>query len=134
MTDLATAYFNLREYDAELEFVHQSIVAREESTKLVGARVDGGVASLLELDQAKTGVIRWLPEQFETIGSTAATIASNWAQGLPLSELQGFSDRVAAVTLDQVNAAARKYARNDQALFLLVRDREKIEPQLRDFR
>jgi hypothetical protein len=38
------------------------------------------------------------------------------------------------VTLDEVNAAARKYARSDQAFFLLVGDREKIEPQLRDFR
>jgi predicted Zn-dependent peptidase len=39
-----------------------------------------------------------------------------------------------AVTVDEVNAAARKYARTDQAFFLLVGDREKIQPQLRDFR
>jgi zinc protease len=87
-----------------------------------------------ELDQAKTGVIRALPEQFETVGSTAGTIAWNWAQGLPLSELQSFSERVAAVTLDQVNAVARKYARPDKAFFFLVGDRERIAPQLRDFR
>lgn len=88
----------------------------------------------VELDQAKTGIARGLPEQFETVGSTAGTIAWNWAQGLPLSELQSFSERVATVTLDQVNAVARKYARPDQAFFLLVGDRERIAPQILDFR
>ena len=87
-----------------------------------------------ELDQARTGIVRSLPERFETLDSAAGTVAWNWAQGLPLSELQTFGDRLAAVTLDQVNAVARKYARNDQAFFVLVGDRQKIEPQLRDFR
>jgi zinc protease len=88
----------------------------------------------IELDQAKNSIIRALPEQFETVGSAAGAIASNWAQGLPLGELQSFSERVAAVTLDQANAVARKYARPDLAFFLLVGDREKLQPQLRDFR
>ena len=34
--------------------MRESIKSREESVKLVAARVDGGVASELELDQAKT--------------------------------------------------------------------------------
>ena len=54
VAQVATAYFDLREYDAELEYVRESIKAREESVKLVSARVTGGVASALELDQAKT--------------------------------------------------------------------------------
>ena len=86
-----------------------------------------------ELDQARTGVMRSLPEQFETLGSAAGTVAWNWAQGLPVSNLQAFAERLAGVTLDEVNAVARKYARPDQAFFLLVGDREKITPQLRDF-
>ena len=87
-----------------------------------------------ELEQAKIGFIRSVPEDFETVTAAAGTIAWNWAQGLPLSELQSFSERLAAVTLDQVNAVARKYARPEKAFFLLVGDRQKIEPQLRDFR
>jgi len=86
-----------------------------------------------ELDQARTGVMRSLPEQFETLGSAAGTVAWNWAQGLPVSNLQAFAERLATVSLDEVNAVARKYARPDQAFFLLVGDREKITPQLRDF-
>ena len=54
VSQVASAYFDLREYDAELEYVRESIKAREASVKLVSARVDGGVASPLELDQAKT--------------------------------------------------------------------------------
>lgn len=84
-----------------------------------------------ELEQAQTGIIRGLPEQFETLGSAAGTIASNWAEGLPISDLQAFPARLAAVTLEEVNAVARKYARPDQAFFLLVGDRKKIEVLLR---
>ena len=54
VAQVAAAYFDLREYDAELEYVRESIKTRQESVNLVGARVDGGVASALELDQAKT--------------------------------------------------------------------------------
>lgn len=54
VSEVASAYFNLREYDAELEYVRESITTRQESVKLVAARVTGGVAAALELDQAKT--------------------------------------------------------------------------------
>jgi multidrug efflux system outer membrane protein len=54
VAQVATAYFDLREYDAELEYVRESIQTREASVRLVTARVQGGVANALELDQAKT--------------------------------------------------------------------------------
>jgi multidrug efflux system outer membrane protein len=54
VAQVASAYFDLREYDAELQYVLESIRTREESVRLVSARVQGGVASELELDQAKT--------------------------------------------------------------------------------
>ena len=54
VAQVATAYFDLREYDAELEYVRESIKTRAESVKLVIAREEGGVANMLEVDQAKT--------------------------------------------------------------------------------
>jgi multidrug efflux system outer membrane protein len=54
VAQVATAYFDLREYDAELEYVRESLKTRQESVKLVQARVTGGVTSALELDQANT--------------------------------------------------------------------------------
>jgi multidrug efflux system outer membrane protein len=58
VAEVATAYFDLREYDAELEYVRESIKTRQESVQLVTAREQGGVASMLEVDQAKTLVLR----------------------------------------------------------------------------
>lgn len=54
IADVATAYFDLVEYDAELVFVRESITTRQDSLKLVIAREEGGVASMLDVDQAKT--------------------------------------------------------------------------------
>jgi multidrug efflux system outer membrane protein len=51
---VASAYFDLREYDSEIDYVRESITTREESVKLVTAREVGGVGSLLDVDQAKT--------------------------------------------------------------------------------
>jgi multidrug efflux system outer membrane protein len=54
VAQVASAYFDLREYDAELDYVFKSIEARMQSVKLVTARQEGGVSSMLEVDQAKT--------------------------------------------------------------------------------
>jgi zinc protease len=87
-----------------------------------------------ELDQAKNVIVRSLPGDFETVGDAAGTVAQNWAFGMPTTESQDFAGRVAAVTVDQANAIARQYARPEAAFFVLVGDRKKIEPQLRDLR
>jgi zinc protease len=79
-----------------------------------------------ELDAAKQHVIRSWPEQFEWNSSTAAAIAESWVLDNTLNDLKTFQQRIATVTLDQVNAAARKYAQPDKAIFLLVGDPDKI--------
>jgi zinc protease len=109
-------------------------LAMREFDKELGAFGRTKPITQAELDQARTVIMRSLPEQFETLGSAVFAIAWNWAYGLPASDFQTFPNRLAALTLDEVNAIARKYARPDQAFFLLVGDRSKIEPQLRDFR
>jgi predicted Zn-dependent peptidase len=79
-----------------------------------------------ELDAAKQGIIRGYPGQFEQVSSAADHVGRTWAFGMPMSYIQEWPQRIAAITLEQVNAAARKYARPDKAVFLLVGDREKI--------
>jgi multidrug efflux system outer membrane protein len=54
IAQVASAYFTLLEYDWELEIVRESIKTRQESVRLVAARVEGGVASDLDLDQARS--------------------------------------------------------------------------------
>jgi multidrug efflux system outer membrane protein len=57
VAEVASAYFDLREYDAELDLVRESIKTRQESLMLVMAREEGGVSNLVEVDQAKTLVV-----------------------------------------------------------------------------
>ena len=54
VAQVASAYFDLCEYDAELQLVRESIKTRQESLMLVTSREEGGVGSLLDVDQAKT--------------------------------------------------------------------------------
>ena len=54
VAQLASAYFDLREFEAELVYVRESIKTRQESLKLVASREAGGVGSMLDVDQAKT--------------------------------------------------------------------------------
>ena len=57
VAEVAAAYFDLREFDAEVEYVRESIATRQESVRLVTAREQGGVASMLDVDQAKSLVV-----------------------------------------------------------------------------
>jgi predicted Zn-dependent peptidase len=49
-----------------------------------------------------------------------------------MNNIQDFPRQIAAITLAQANAVARKYAVVDHAKFLLMGDRRKIEPALKD--
>jgi multidrug efflux system outer membrane protein len=53
VADVAIAYFNLLELDAEIAYVRESIKTRQQSLELVIAREIGGVSSMLDVDQAK---------------------------------------------------------------------------------
>jgi multidrug efflux system outer membrane protein len=54
VSDVATAYFLLRELDLELEISRRTLESRRASLELVRTRETGGVASLLEVRQAET--------------------------------------------------------------------------------
>lgn len=51
---VASAYFRLQEYDTELKVAQQSLQIRQQSLTLTQAREQGGVASLLDVEQAHT--------------------------------------------------------------------------------
>ncbi|MBL8899819.1 MAG: efflux transporter outer membrane subunit [Planctomycetes bacterium] len=53
ITDLAAAYFELRELDLEHEITLRSLATRRASLELVQARLDGGVANKVEVYQAQ---------------------------------------------------------------------------------
>jgi multidrug efflux system outer membrane protein len=53
ISDVATAYFQLRELDLELEISQRTLVSRQDSLRLVKLRYDGGVAALIDVRQAE---------------------------------------------------------------------------------
>jgi zinc protease len=83
-----------------------------------------------ELETVKENVIRSYPSGFEGAWGVAQNISLSWAWGLPTTDLQTYPQQVAEVTLAQAHAIAKKYALPDRSFFLLIGDRQKIEPQL----
>jgi zinc protease len=83
-----------------------------------------------ELETVKENVIRSYPSSFEGAWGVVQNISMSWAWGLPTTDHQTFPQKIAEVTLAQAQAIAKKYALPDQSFFLLIGDRQKIEPQL----
>ncbi|HSE18690.1 MAG TPA: efflux transporter outer membrane subunit [Pyrinomonadaceae bacterium] len=53
ISDVATAYFSLREFDFELEISRRTLTSREESLRLIQLRQQRGVSTMLEVRQAE---------------------------------------------------------------------------------
>jgi len=53
VSDVATAYFSLRELDYELEISQRTLATRQDSLELIRTRQSGGVATLLDLRQGE---------------------------------------------------------------------------------
>ncbi len=73
VSDVATAYFGLRELDYQLEISQSTLATRRESLDLIQSRRKGGVATLLDLRQAEQLVYtasETIPALQEQIGQT----------------------------------------------------------------
>ena len=53
VSDVSTAYFNLRELDFELQIAQRTLASRQESLRIIKLRQDRGVSNLLEVRQAE---------------------------------------------------------------------------------
>lgn len=51
--DVATGYFNLLELDSQLEIAKRTLATRENSLRLIRARQEGGLATMLDVRQAE---------------------------------------------------------------------------------
>ena len=85
-----------------------------------------------ELADAKANRVRGYAQQFESLGQLVGQIGTLWSFGLPFTELQRYPDETQRLSLASVNAAAQKYAVPGKVTLLLVGDRAKIEPGLRE--
>lgn len=53
ISDVATAYFNLREFDYELDISRRTLASRQESLRIISLRQERGVSTMLEVRQAE---------------------------------------------------------------------------------
>jgi outer membrane protein, multidrug efflux system len=53
VSDVATAYFSLREFDFELDISRRTLASREQSLRIIKLRQQRGVATMLEVRQAE---------------------------------------------------------------------------------
>jgi multidrug efflux system outer membrane protein len=78
VSDVASAYFNLRDLDKELEISRDTLSSRQNSLKLVEMREQGGVAALIDVRQSEILVAQaaqQIPETERQIAQTENALA-----------------------------------------------------------
>jgi len=92
----------------------------------LGKMIEDGVTDA-ELDRAKSALTGQLPSRFETAAGTAATFVELELTSRPLDFYDGWSDRVNAVTKEDVLRVAKEHLMHrDRAVVLVVGDKEAI--------
>src|SRR5215510_8207850 len=96
VSDVATAYFSLREFDFELDISRRTLTSRQESLRLIQLRQQRGVATMLDVRQAEElvyGATEVIPALEQSIAQTENFLSyltgknpSAIARGLSLTE------------------------------------------------
>ena len=85
-----------------------------------------------ELARVKQQQILELPGSHETMNSIGGTLGDLLQLGLPLNYYDTYVSRVSALTVADVNASAKELLDPRQMIWMVVGDREKLEPALRN--
>ena len=83
-----------------------------------------------EFDNARDGILRGLPSQFETRSQTLQQLSRLVVFGLPDDYYSGYAADLEAVSLDDVHRVARERIEDGRLSVLVVGDREVVEPGL----
>ncbi|MGH7519473.1 MAG: M16 family metallopeptidase [Gemmatimonadales bacterium] len=87
-----------------------------------------------ELEKAKSTLTLTLPGGWETMAAVAADIRSLVVFGLDDHYFDTYADRVRGVTATAATAAATEVVKPDKLVWVVVGDRAKIEPGLRELK
>ncbi len=85
-----------------------------------------------EVAEAKGNMIKGFPQQFETVGGIANQVGEIVTYDLPDDEWNRYVRELASITPGQATKAARDHLNPDALLIIVVGDREKIEPGIRE--
>ena len=84
-------------------------------------------ATAAELDRTVANNVRSLPGSFETSGDVLGSLTSSNRFGRPWNYPATLKEQYEALTLRQINEAAREVVNPDQLIWVIVGDRAKIE-------
>ena len=85
-----------------------------------------------EFAGARSNRVRGYAQRFEALGRINGQVEDLWSVGLPMDRLQTDYDEASKATLAEARAAASKYAKPEKFGILLVGDRAKIEPGIKE--
>ncbi len=85
-----------------------------------------------ELRKIVDNEVRGLPASFETAGAVGGALQGMLRYDRPLDWVATTTQRLQALTLTEVSAAARSYMQPEEFIWLVVGDRSQIESQLRE--
>jgi zinc protease len=131
-----TSVFDLRR--AAGPFVVRCAVESEATVPAVAdimaelSRVGEDPVSRAELDAARDYLIGVFPLRFETSAQVAGALAGLVVNDLPDDELDRYRPAIAAVSADDVRAAARRHIDPEAASIVIVGDAASCEAELRD--
>ncbi|MFC1483547.1 M16 family metallopeptidase [Candidatus Neomarinimicrobiota bacterium] len=84
-----------------------------------------------ELNKARNSVALSYPESFQTISAIAGQLNNVAIYGLPDDYFNTYTERMLAVSVDDVNRVAREYIDPENLAIVVVGDKEKIEEGLK---
>jgi zinc protease len=85
-----------------------------------------------ELEMAKANLTQGFAQRFETLGKLVQHVDEMFSYDLPLEDISRYPHEIEKVTLEQVQAAARKYISASRAVIVVVGDLNKIEKGIRE--
>jgi zinc protease len=87
-----------------------------------------------ELSRAQASLTLTLPGSWETMSALAGSIGNIVTFGLDDRYYDTFADKVRAQTVESVTAVANEVVHPDKLVWVVVGDRSKIEPGLRELK
>ncbi|HEY8550006.1 MAG TPA: pitrilysin family protein [Vicinamibacterales bacterium] len=85
-----------------------------------------------EIDSARQAIIRGFPRRFETPQQIAAALEAVVIYGLPDDYLNTYTQKIAAVTREDLERVAKQHLHPDRMAIIVVGDRKAIEQPLRE--
>jgi len=85
-----------------------------------------------ELDRSRNGILRGLPGRYETNGAVLGTLSEMIRYKRPLNYVEQYQDKVANLSIENIQSAANKHLIPDRTIWLIVGDLNEIEQPLRD--